>query len=200
MVGTASLDRTNFTTYYFRNRFLLPANSGEGSIRLSHVTDSGVIWYLNGQEIYRFNLPDGKVDSFTTASAEVGVQCRDVTSIPVTNLRTGTNVLAAEVHQSTEGVDVTLYYGVQMDALFIKEAPRAPQFGRDAFIKLETNRVVVTWDTNKFPGAKLEQSTNIRTNQQMEPWTVISTTSPYRTTPLSRTNRFYRLNAPALSQ
>lgn len=107
---TTELQRGHIT-YYFRQSFsVLEAESIEG-LRLRLVRDDGAVVYLNGSEIYRNNMPDGTIESTTTASAAVGGEAESidfVVEVPATDLVTGFNVLAVEVHQnSTSSSDVS---------------------------------------------------------------------------------------------
>ena len=103
-------------TYYFRTEFDLPADSLT-ALRLRHVIDDGAVFYLNGTEVYRLNLPEGEINSQTTASPYVtDATLSDTITIPVGLLRPGTNVLAVEVHQhATTSTDVVM--GAELTAV-----------------------------------------------------------------------------------
>ncbi|MEI6342636.1 MAG: lamin tail domain-containing protein [Verrucomicrobiota bacterium] len=106
-VETAALPATKTTalnlgqwSYYFRTSFVLPSVPTGATLALAHVVDDGMVLYLNGTELTRFNMPDGAVGPATPASVTVGDATSTSTSLPGSLLRAGTNVLAAEVHQS----------------------------------------------------------------------------------------------------
>ncbi|MCP4190749.1 MAG: hypothetical protein GY768_08980 [Planctomycetaceae bacterium] len=91
------------TTYYFQTDFQFDGNLAAATdIVLRHVIDDGVIIYLNGEEVTRFNMPSGSVSSTTLASNTVneGAYSSPI-SIPVNLLQTGTNVISAELHQGS---------------------------------------------------------------------------------------------------
>ena len=71
----------------------------EGLLRLRR--DDGAVVYLNGVEIMRSNMPDGFVNSETTALSEIiGGSESQLYEYPVVlNMNNGLNVLAVEVHQ-----------------------------------------------------------------------------------------------------
>ncbi|MEN9676261.1 MAG: hypothetical protein RIS76_2157 [Verrucomicrobiota bacterium] len=98
-------------TYYFRTAFVLPEVPAGASLKLSWIVDDGAVFYLNGVEIHRWNLPAGAaVDFNTAASPNVpdAVLTGPVT-LPGGALRAGTNVLAVEVHQARiAGGDVVM--------------------------------------------------------------------------------------------
>src|SRR5690606_26183029 len=91
------------TTFYFRTEFELDDDPAEVLLRLSPIVDDGLVAYLNGQEILRLHMPDGPIDATTLASRSVGDASFfgpfDIESAPLVR---GRNVLAVEVHQSTE--------------------------------------------------------------------------------------------------
>ncbi len=70
-------------------------------MKLTTILDDGAVFYLNGKEIYRQNIPAGTIVDFNTfASPNVA----DATltgpfTVSAADLRAGTNVLAVEVHQ-----------------------------------------------------------------------------------------------------
>src|SRR4029079_12165680 len=71
-------------------------------LELTPIVDDGAVFYLNGQEIYRLNMPDGTVSYSTSASTGVGDAVFSTPVIvPATGLVAGNNVLAVEVHQAT---------------------------------------------------------------------------------------------------
>ena len=90
-------------SYFFRTTFVLPSVPNGASLALTHVLDDGMVLYLNGVELMRTNMPAGVVTPTTAASVTVGDATSLSTTLPASLLRAGTNILAAEVHQSTIG-------------------------------------------------------------------------------------------------
>lgn len=81
-------------------------------LQLRAMVDDGAVVYLNGTEVWRFNLPTGTVTNTTRASRFIAgaeeQQWRTVT-LPTTALRTGQNTIAVEVHQDLpSSSDLTL--------------------------------------------------------------------------------------------
>ena len=74
--------------------------------------DDGAVVYLNGQEVYRDNLPLGPITASTPALVNVTTSEERTffaRSIPPSALRVGTNVLAIEVHGfSANDADLSL--------------------------------------------------------------------------------------------
>ena len=77
------------------------------------MVDDGAVFYLNGQEIYRQNLPAGPIDATTPASSEIGRHRRDRADCACRHgaCKSGQNVLAIEVHKSGDAVNDALLVG-----------------------------------------------------------------------------------------
>src|SRR6185436_10298925 len=90
---------SNFrTNYYFRTHFTMP-NYSPGvlagtTLRMTNWYDDGVVYYLNGSELLRTNMPAGTITATTFASPQPGEPNRVIISIVPTNLHAGDNVLA----------------------------------------------------------------------------------------------------------
>ncbi len=100
------------TTYYFRNAFNFSGNPAYTTLQLNPVVADGAVFYLNGVEVYRQNMPAGAITNSTPALSNVGViNYSGPIIIPATNLVFGANVLAVEVHQAAGSPD-----GIQFGA------------------------------------------------------------------------------------
>jgi hypothetical protein len=96
------------STYYFRKSFNFPGNPSLTSVRLEHVIADGTVFYLNGVEIHRENMPVGAITHGTPASSIITEpQSSGFFTIPSTALVNGTNALTAEVHKATGGTNAT---------------------------------------------------------------------------------------------
>ena len=97
-VGTSN--RHSITTY-FRHTFEVAEPGFYRSAVLRLARADGAIVYLNGREVYRVNLPVGRVTSDTLATRRLTGLERDAffpVKIDPATLRQGKNVVAAEVH------------------------------------------------------------------------------------------------------
>ena len=91
----------NRTTYYFRTSFTFSGATNNVTLDVRPVVDDGAVFYLNGAEIYRQNMPEGPVGYSTPAAAPVGdADYAETFAVPAANLVQGVNVLAVEVHQA----------------------------------------------------------------------------------------------------
>ncbi|MBI4601121.1 MAG: lamin tail domain-containing protein [Planctomycetes bacterium] len=104
-------------TFYFRARFSWDGDPAGARLAVRHVTDDGAVFYLNGAEVYRFNMPPGAVGPSTLASPGVGdAALVGPVSLAAGSLVSGSNVLSVEVHQgSTSSSDIV--FGASVVAL-----------------------------------------------------------------------------------
>ena len=76
--------------------------------------DDGAIFYLNGQELTRFNMPDGPIDSSTRADKTI-VNAEESRPLELSFdlIKPGVNTLSAELHlRSNASADVV--FGARM--------------------------------------------------------------------------------------
>ena len=98
---------TDANTYYLRNEFSFTDAAAETTLRLNTIVDDGAIFYLNGEEVHRSNMPTGAVSYETDAVAEIELPLTENITIPSTALRQGDNVLAVELHHAEQSQDAT---------------------------------------------------------------------------------------------
>ena len=93
-----------FVTTYFRRQFVVPWNVVITNLNFRLARADGAVVRLNGQEMFRTNLPSGPVAYTNLALAAMTGFTAHIfypTNIAVTSLPTGTNLVAAEIHQSS---------------------------------------------------------------------------------------------------
>ena len=95
-------DQKHITTY-FRQEFTLPDASRYLTLNLDLLRDDGAVVYLNGQEVFRTNLPTDQAITYQTLALQdlTGAAERAVQTIAIDPalLRNGKNVVAVEMHQ-----------------------------------------------------------------------------------------------------
>jgi hypothetical protein len=87
-------------TFYFRTQFMFSGDTNALMLALRPVVDDGAVFYLNGVEVYRLNMPATNISYGTLAT--VNVTAPGFTGpviIPANSLVQGMNTLAVEVHQ-----------------------------------------------------------------------------------------------------
>ena len=100
---------TRRSTYYFRTEFNVSGDPAQAQFSFRPIVDDGAVFYLNGAEIYRLNMPAGAVNYFTAATSAVSqATWSGPFSIPSGNLVVGRNVLAVELHQATPTTNSSL--------------------------------------------------------------------------------------------
>ena len=118
---------TRIITWYFRTPFVFVGQTSGAQLTLSPIVDDGAVYYLNGVEIYRQNLPSGTICYTNLASAGVATPAYSGPFVvSVTNLLAGTNLLAVEVHQFTiNPIAADMAFGVQVTA-YAQQSPPSP--------------------------------------------------------------------------
>ena len=89
-------------TTYFRHGFGLVDRTAITGLELRLLCDDGAVVYLNGQEVVRYNMPDGVISHATAASSAIDGDEESryhEFAIDPALLLDGTNLIAVEVHQ-----------------------------------------------------------------------------------------------------
>ena len=178
-----------YPTYYLRTHFNFTNNPAGASLQLQAYIDDGAVFYLNGVEIYRLRMAPAPaiISNATLASGypcSGDATCIDYMTISgaviATNLLTGDNVLAAEVHNYNSG---------SLDITFGVAAALALPYGVKPALSLnKSNNVVgLSWSQG---GYTLQQANTITGVWVDVPGPVIS--SPFATNTAAG-NRFFRL-------
>jgi hypothetical protein len=101
-------------TYYFRTPFVVTGSTAGLILSFRAIVDDGAVYYINGVEVYRQNMPAGTISYGTVASASIGVATfTGPFPIPSTALVAGTNWLAVEVHRIST-VDNDVVFGMEL--------------------------------------------------------------------------------------
>ncbi|HWN94882.1 MAG TPA: lamin tail domain-containing protein, partial [Methylomirabilota bacterium] len=110
--GTGLMPNTNAplpsgnSTYYFRKSFNFTNHLLTATLQLNPVVADGAVFYLNGVEVYRQNMPAGAISYSTPALSNVSpLAYTGPITIAASNLVAGNNVLAVEVHQAIGSAD-----------------------------------------------------------------------------------------------
>ena len=102
VLGYGGVSTNKYRAYYFRKQFVVPAIKGMTNLLLEVQRDDGIAVYLNGVPFYRNNLPNGTLSysQLATNATDNGNNWR-TSILPLTGMVQGTNVISAEVHQSS---------------------------------------------------------------------------------------------------
>ncbi|WP_175954806.1 fibrinogen-like YCDxxxxGGGW domain-containing protein [Schaalia sp. Marseille-Q2122] len=89
-------------TTYFRHEFTVDDPTTISALVLTYVADDGAAVYLNGKEVSRERLSEGRIDHNTRANRSIGATAalNDPTEVRLTpeEIREGKNVLSVETH------------------------------------------------------------------------------------------------------
>ncbi|WP_299761766.1 phytase [uncultured Pontibacter sp.] len=92
-----------YITSYFRKNFSITDLEAISSFTAQVNRDDGVVIYVNGQEVYRNNMPSGAISYSTLAAGTTGGDDGATPipfSIPITAFVNGSNTIAVEIHQA----------------------------------------------------------------------------------------------------
>ncbi len=90
------------SAYYFRRSFNFSGATSNVTFEVRAIVDDGAVFYLNGVEIFRQNMPAGAIAYSTSALSPVGdAGYANPIIVPASALVPGVNVLAVEVHQAS---------------------------------------------------------------------------------------------------
>ena len=180
-------DNSTYPAYYFRHRFTVTNAAAHSNLVARLLRDDGAIVYLNGQELFRDNMPAGPVSNKTYAS--MGAIDENVFTdrwVDPTRLVEGTNYLAVEIHnQSPQSHDIS--FDLRLVANLPPPPPRltVAQTGTD---------VVATWPPS-YLGYRLEATARLGTNDWQEVTNVATGAGEFRSTNMmTAPARFFRLS------
>ena len=183
-------------TYYFRKKFVLPPEfiGADVTALISHIIDDGAVFYLNGVELGRWQMPfaPAPINYGTLASTAVGVlTCGESRFANIGHLLARTNILAVEVHQAANP-------DPQVDAAFDLELDLEyafPIFQPTLHLrKLTQNSIRLNWTNAPGKRFTLETTTNI-----VAAWSPLTpaTTNTVVTNTITGPARYYRLRQSA---
>ena len=182
-----------YITYYFRTHFNFTNNPSGVALQFAAYVDDGGVFYLNGQEIYRLRMPSDPILNSTLAATynpcvspngdEGDATCADeflVSGTVMTNLVSGDNVMAVEVHNFN-----ALSHGVTFGAQVMFTEPNVPA---PALSMAPTgNTATLSWTRGGF---LLQQAPALTAPWTNSPGPVVA--SPY-SVGLTNSSLFFRL-------
>ncbi|MES2920174.1 MAG: lamin tail domain-containing protein, partial [Verrucomicrobiota bacterium] len=102
-------------TSYFRKTFTFTGDPARTELRLDQTVADGAVFYLNGQEIARTNLPAGAVGHATNALSNIAQPLASgFQAVPSGGLVAGTNVLAVSLHKAVS--DPAAFFAARLEA------------------------------------------------------------------------------------
>ncbi len=148
-----------YPTTYFRKTISVPSVATYTSYTINFRRDDGIIIYINGVEVLRNNMPLSGVNYLTYASTNCIDDGGTVISatLPASVIVAGTNVIAAEVHQTNAtSSDLTFTSEFIANTNFV-----IPQLVKGPYLQVGTqNSMRVRWETNTPVNSQVTYGTN----------------------------------------
>jgi hypothetical protein len=174
-------DGTANITYYLRTRVSIPYDLANAAVTLRHVLDDGAVVYFNGQERFRYNMPDGPVGYLTEAVAAPAEGV--IRSDTLTGLNCGNNVVAVSVHNDSP-TSTDILFGAELLATFTSFQPCRSDPPRLSIANNGNGTVTLSWSPD---GGTLDESIDL------EKWGVSPNQSNPQTFAPSGRTKFYRV-------
>ena len=169
-------------TYYFRKRFVLPGTATNAALRLRTMIDDGAVFWLNGSELFRLGMTNNPVSWTNRAARVVGLAAYEGPfDIAPSNLASGTNLLAVEVHQN-DPASADVVFGTALEALILPS--QIPITNAVLTITREGQSLTLNWTE---PMA-LETATNL-----LGPWSAVEPATNPATISATNATQFFRL-------
>jgi hypothetical protein len=138
-------DQNKHISYYFRHEFEIQNPESFSELALDMLHDDGAVVYLNGMEVFRYNMPSGDVYPETVALTGVGGDDENRYFrhfIQQGSLVSGHNLIAVEIHQnqgasSDLGFDLGLLGMIQngVDTLYYEDSQMTLKLSAETSIK-----------------------------------------------------------------
>jgi len=162
--GYGDGDETTLTepsiTQYFRKEFTVTDSILYVDFDVDVLFDDGAVFYLNGVNFARINMPGGTVsyNTFASSTTENNLASGNFTLA----LQNGVNVLAVEVHQrSATSSDISFDLRLQLNKEGYTEIARGPYLQ-----KASSETITVKWRTTKPTESILRYGTNLNSLDQ----------------------------------
>jgi len=183
-----------YITTWFRHSFQVDDPTRFLSVTLGLIRDDGAAVYLNGTEVFRSNLPTGTLTAATRASASVGGTDETTlyeASVDPKWFRSGTNVLAVEVHQfAPDSSDVR--FALQLSGLLRPSSASAPRLELGA----GSEQIRLSWPVTAI-GFELQETKSLETPWFASDETIGAEAGQNVASPkLTENLRFFRLGKP----
>lgn len=143
--GPNSSDK--YITTYFRKEISINNPQQFSHLDLNLKRDDGAVVYINGNEVWRSNMPGGTINFNTPADGTVAWPNEDdwhSTQVSSSWLVNGTNIIAVEVHQENGGSsDISFDFSMVGQSNLTASVVRGPYLQ-----KATNNSIIVRWRTD----------------------------------------------------
>jgi len=152
-------------TTYFRGWFDVPGSGVVTNLNFRLARAGGAVVWLNGQEMFRTNLAAGEITYTNLARGLMNLFTAHIyypTNLPATGLRTGTNLVAVELHQVSPSVSLL---GFDLELIGSGYPIPAPSLS----IAQVGKNLLISWPATNADGFKLYSATNLQANETWTP-------------------------------
>lgn len=181
----------------FRTAFRWPEDwPAFGTLRMRHGVDDGLVLYLNGSEVYRYNA-EGVAGSpvmstsYARSAASPSALCITNVAVNVSGLHPGTNWLAVAVVQSSAGSQDSYFVFDMTGTVLLGPALSPEPLPVLQATLLSADSVQLSWSGSGFA---LESSTNLdagSSSYPVGPWTEVPQMSNPYLWPLTNGQQHY---------
>ena len=149
-------DGTTNITYYLRTPMNASVVLTGATVTLRHVVDDGAVFYFNGEERFRFNMPTGAVDYLTRAltAPPEGI----IRTATLTNISCGNNVIAVSLHNESQ-TSSDILFGAEVLATATSFPPCSSGGGSLRIVKNPNGTVSLSWSPT---GGALKESADLK--------------------------------------
>ena len=110
---------------YLRKSFTFSGDPSRTTLRLDHTVADGAVFYLNGTEILRPNMPAGPVDHSTAAISPINAPVASgQVLVPAASLVSGANVLAVSLHKAPGSM--ATFFDANLESVELPADPAGP--------------------------------------------------------------------------
>jgi hypothetical protein len=172
-------------TSYFRTHFTFTGDAQYSILRLRQIVNDGVVYYLNGVELFRHRIPLGRVTYNTLATIPAGDASYEVFEVYAPSLIQGDNVLAVELHQvGLDSQDLT--FGLELIGI----VPTEPALQPEVSVTVNAGNLEVRW----MPAV----GTLLSADDLNGTWSPVNVSNPpnLHVTSLGDPKRFFRVVVP----
>ncbi|MCW3123757.1 MAG: hypothetical protein JWQ38_3249 [Flavipsychrobacter sp.] len=192
-----------YNTTYFRKVVNISSVAVYDSIKFSVFRDDGIVMYVNGNEVWRDNLPAGAAGTMTygvtapnNINGTTGIYAESLAvsqSIPISAFVNGANTIAVEVHQNSS-TSSDLDFNVKMVGIPHVTAPPAVPvtLSQGPYLQMGNKTAVsVRWRTNIASKSKVEVGNVAGTYPIVVNDNVLKTEHEIRVTGLTPDTKYY---------
>lgn len=142
-------------TYYLRGSVNIPYDLANATVTLRFVIDDGALYYFNGEERFRFDMPAGDINYLTEAGSATGEGI--IRTQNLTNIACGDNLIAVEVHNDTP-TSTDILFDAELLATFTTFQTCASGGPELSIVNNGDGTVTLSWAP---PGGNLEESDDL---------------------------------------